>query len=166
MTTLRYLYFPGCQLNTRLPQYDLSVRTIMAQFDVTLYDREMNCCGYPVRHQDLTASVLAAARNLAVAAREGLAALKELELQDRERQIREAEATIEEMGERIFHLINSFLGALLDLLGGLLDLLGVLHGLADTHIDGDLGDARDFHHILVAKLLLQFLDHFITILIL
>ncbi|MGD9250900.1 MAG: CoB--CoM heterodisulfide reductase iron-sulfur subunit B family protein [Desulfobacterales bacterium] len=73
MTTLRYLYFPGCQLNTRLPQYDLSVRTIMAQFDVTLYDREMNCCGYPVRHQDLTASVLAAARNLAVAAREGLA---------------------------------------------------------------------------------------------
>ena len=73
MTSLRYLYFPGCQLSPRLPQYDLSVRAIMAQFDVALYEREMNCCGYPVRHQDLMASVLAAARNLAVAAREGLA---------------------------------------------------------------------------------------------
>ena len=73
MTSLRYLYFPGCQLTPRLPQYDRSVRAVMAQFDVALVDREMNCCGYPVRHQDLTASALAAARNLAVAAREGLA---------------------------------------------------------------------------------------------
>ncbi len=73
MRRRRYLYFPGCQLNARLPQYDRSVRTIMAQFDVMLDDREMNCCGYPVRHQDLTASVLAAARNLALAARKELA---------------------------------------------------------------------------------------------
>ena len=73
MPILRYLYFPGCQINTQLPQYDRSLRAIMAQLDVALDDREMNCCGYPVRHQDLTASVLAAARNLAVAARKGLA---------------------------------------------------------------------------------------------
>ena len=75
MTTLRYLYFPGCQLKPQMPQYDLSLRAVMAQFDVVLDDREMNCCGYPVRHRDMTASVLAAARILVLAAREGLALL-------------------------------------------------------------------------------------------
>ncbi len=73
MQTRRYLYFPGCKLEPFLPRYDRSTRRVMAALDVELVERELNCCGYPVRDQDPVASVLAAARNLALAAREGLA---------------------------------------------------------------------------------------------
>jgi heterodisulfide reductase subunit B len=34
--------------------------------------REFNCCGYPLRNSDLTAALLASARNLALAEREGV----------------------------------------------------------------------------------------------
>ncbi len=73
MTTGRYLYFPGCKLEPLLPRYDRSVRRIMAALGVELVARELNCCGYPFRDQDPFAAVLAAGRNLALAAREGLA---------------------------------------------------------------------------------------------
>lgn len=73
MRTTRYLYFPGCQINPALPQYGRSTRAVMAALDIELVDRELNCCGYPMRDQDLTASILAAARNLALTARAGLA---------------------------------------------------------------------------------------------
>lgn len=67
-----YLYFPGCKIAPFLPQYDTATRTVLAAFDVHLDHTELNCCGYPVRHQNLAASVLAAARNLALADRKGL----------------------------------------------------------------------------------------------
>jgi heterodisulfide reductase subunit B len=72
MHTTRYLYYQGCQIEPGLPHYDRSIRAVMAALDIELVDWEWNCCGYPMRSQDLVASVLAAARNLAVAAREGL----------------------------------------------------------------------------------------------
>ena len=72
MHAIRYLYFQGCQIEPFLPHYDRSIRAVMSALDIELVDWEWNCCGYPMRHQDLAASVLAAARNLAVTAREGL----------------------------------------------------------------------------------------------
>jgi heterodisulfide reductase subunit B len=70
-----YLYFPGCRIDPFLPQYGRATRAVMTALEIELVDRELNCCGYPARDQDLTASVLAAARNLALAAREGLSLL-------------------------------------------------------------------------------------------
>ncbi len=55
-----------------LPQYDLSIRTIMSRLNVDLVDIELNCCGYPVRHLDVTASLLSAARVMAIAKARGL----------------------------------------------------------------------------------------------
>ncbi len=73
MKTRRYLYFPGCKLEPFLPRYDRSVRRLMSALGVELVVQELSCCGYPFRDRDTAASVLAAARNMALAAREGLA---------------------------------------------------------------------------------------------
>ncbi len=67
-----YLYFPGCKLTPFLPQYDRATRAVLRAFDIHLDDTELNCCGYPVRHRNLAAAMLAAARNLAMADRVGL----------------------------------------------------------------------------------------------
>jgi heterodisulfide reductase subunit B len=72
MAMLRYLYFPGCKLTPFLPEYDRSTRAVLAALDIDLADTELNCCGYPVRHNDFTAAMLCGARVLAMAAREGL----------------------------------------------------------------------------------------------
>jgi heterodisulfide reductase subunit B len=72
MAPTTYLYFPGCKIAPFLPQYDTATRAVLSAFDIHLDHTELNCCGYPVRHQNLAASVLAAARNLAIADREGL----------------------------------------------------------------------------------------------
>jgi heterodisulfide reductase subunit B len=45
---------------------------VLDAFDIRLKHTELNCCGYPIRQQSLAASVLAAARNLAIAQRERL----------------------------------------------------------------------------------------------
>jgi heterodisulfide reductase subunit B len=75
MTALRYLYFPGCKIAPFLPQYDRSVRAVLNALDVGLVETELNCCGYPVRSIDFTASMLCAARILAKAAAMQLALL-------------------------------------------------------------------------------------------
>lgn len=71
MKTASYLYFPGCKIAPFLPHYDRSIRAVMAALGIALQDCELNCCGYPMRHQDWAASLLAAARNLALTARAG-----------------------------------------------------------------------------------------------
>jgi len=72
MAPTTYLYFPGCKISPFLPHYDTATRAVLGAFDIRLDNTELNCCGYPVRHQNVAASVLAAARNLAIADREGL----------------------------------------------------------------------------------------------
>ena len=67
-----YLYFPGCKLTPFLPQYDRATRAVLQAFGLRLDDTELNCCGYPVRQRNMAASMLAAARNLAIADRVGL----------------------------------------------------------------------------------------------
>ena len=68
----KYLYFPGCKIPSFLPQYDRSIRSVLNRFAIDLEDTELNCCGYPVRHRQMTAAVLSAARILAIAARKKL----------------------------------------------------------------------------------------------
>ncbi len=69
---MRFAYFPGCKIPHHLPQYGQSVRAVCAELDVELVDLEFNCCGWPVRHEDLLASAFSAARNLSLAFRAGL----------------------------------------------------------------------------------------------
>jgi len=75
MKQLTYLYFPGCKLMPFLPEYDRFTRSILAHLEIRLVDSELNCCGYPARHLDFTAAMLAGARILAVAAEKGLPVL-------------------------------------------------------------------------------------------
>jgi heterodisulfide reductase subunit B len=72
MADTTYLYFPGCKLTPFLPHYDTATRAVLGVFGIRLDRTELNCCGYPVRHQSLAASVLSAARNLAIADQKGL----------------------------------------------------------------------------------------------
>lgn len=72
MATRTYLYFPGCKINRFLSQYGTSTRAVLSKLDIALDETELNCCGYPVRHESFAASMTAAARNLAVAASKDL----------------------------------------------------------------------------------------------
>ncbi len=72
MTLPTYLYFPGCKINRFLPQYGVSTRAVMAELGIALDEAELNCCGYPVRHENFTAATVAGARNLAIAAAKGM----------------------------------------------------------------------------------------------
>lgn len=72
---MRYAFFPGCKIPFHLEQYGLATRAVLGALDVDLVDVEFNCCGYPVRHASFEAFVLSAARNMALAGREGLAIL-------------------------------------------------------------------------------------------
>ncbi len=64
---MKFAYFPGCKIPSYLPQYDISTRAVFDHLGITLTDIEFNCCGYPVRHRNFKASILAAARNMAIA---------------------------------------------------------------------------------------------------
>ena len=73
---MRYALFLGCQVPVHLTQYEASARAVLSRLGVGLVDiDQFNCCGYPLRNLDLQTSVLFAARNLALAARERLEVL-------------------------------------------------------------------------------------------
>ncbi len=68
---MKYALFLGCQIPAHLNQYEASARAVLSNLGVGLVDvKQFNCCGYPVRNLDLKTSVLFAARNLALAARD------------------------------------------------------------------------------------------------
>lgn len=69
---MKLLYFPGCKLTAQLPAYDRATRAVLDALSVALAEREMTCCGYPVRHQSFAAFLYSAARNLALAETQGL----------------------------------------------------------------------------------------------
>ena len=69
---MKLLYFPGCKIDAHLPAYDAATRAVLDGLTIELVDQEMNCCGYPVRHQNFTAFLYSAARNLALAEAWGL----------------------------------------------------------------------------------------------
>jgi len=70
---MKFALFLGCTIPARLTQYESSSRAVLANLGVELIDiKEFNCCGYPLRNIDFKASILASARNLALAEKEDL----------------------------------------------------------------------------------------------
>lgn len=69
---LRYAYFPGCKIPHYVPHYGLASRRVLDELGIKLVDLEFNCCGYPMSHLYYKSSLLAAARNLALAQTQGL----------------------------------------------------------------------------------------------
>jgi len=69
---MTYAFFLGCTIPARLRQYEISARAILSRLGVGVVDyREFSCCGYPLRNVDRKAFLLSAARNLAIAERDG-----------------------------------------------------------------------------------------------
>ena len=50
-------------------------------------------------------------------------------------------------------------------LDGVVEQLGVGLGLADAHVEGDLGDLRHFHHVAVAELAPELRDDLVEVLV-
>jgi len=70
---MRFALFIGCNIPARAKQYEISSRAVLGRLDVDLVDsRRFNCCGYPLRNVDQRSFLLSAAKNLAVAEKEGL----------------------------------------------------------------------------------------------
>ncbi len=69
---MRLAYFPGCKISFYLKSYGQAVEAVMAALGVTLVKLPFNCCGNPHRGKNLTASVLSAMKNLALAQHHGL----------------------------------------------------------------------------------------------
>ena len=70
---MKFALFLGCNIPARLTQYESSSKAVLGKLGVELVDiEEFNCCGYPLRNIDFKSSMLAAARNLALAEKENL----------------------------------------------------------------------------------------------
>jgi|SRR6056297_2421559 len=65
---MRYSLFIGCQIPSRVPQYETAARAVLGKLGVDLVDnKQFNCCGYPMRNVDKKSYLLSSARNLALA---------------------------------------------------------------------------------------------------
>jgi heterodisulfide reductase subunit B len=70
---MKFALFIGCNIPARLTQYESSAKAVLDKLDVDLVELDaFNCCGYPIKNIDHEAFVFSAARNLALAAKEGL----------------------------------------------------------------------------------------------
>lgn len=71
--SLEYVLFLGCTVPVRALNYELSARKVAERLGLHLSDIEaFSCCGYPVKSVSSYASLLMAARNLALAEERGL----------------------------------------------------------------------------------------------
>jgi heterodisulfide reductase subunit B len=70
---MKYTLFVGCNIPARVQRYERSARAVSAELGIDIHDnREFKCCGNPIRNTDQQTFVLMAARNLALAERQGL----------------------------------------------------------------------------------------------
>lgn len=70
MEALLYL---GCTVPIRNLNYELSSRMVAKAFGINFRDNEaLGCCGFPLKSMDVMSTILAAARNLAIAERDNL----------------------------------------------------------------------------------------------
>ena len=70
---MKYAIFRCCPTPIFLQYYEASTNAVLAKLGVTLIDiKAFNCCGYPLKGTDNKAHLLAAVRNLALAAGNGL----------------------------------------------------------------------------------------------
>jgi len=70
---IEYAFFLGCNIPARVSQYEDSARAVLENSGVKLIEiRDFSCCGYPLKNIDHKASILSAAKNLALAEKKGL----------------------------------------------------------------------------------------------
>ena len=70
---MKFALFLGCNIPARVKQYEMSSRAVFETLNIDIVDiDEFNCCGYPLRNMNYTSSLLSAARNMALAEKEGL----------------------------------------------------------------------------------------------
>ncbi len=69
---MRLAYFPGCKILYHHKDFGEASETLMKHLGVTLVRLPFNCCGNPARGKNLTASVLAAIKNICMAQEKGL----------------------------------------------------------------------------------------------
>jgi len=69
---MKYNLFLGCTIPIRGQNYEMSARKVAEILGMEFVDlEEFSCCGYPLKSTDTFASMLLAARNLAIAADDG-----------------------------------------------------------------------------------------------
>ncbi len=69
---MKFTLFVGCNIPARVQQYEIAARAVADKLGIELVDNpEFKCCGYPVQNTDNSTSLLMAARNLALAEKEG-----------------------------------------------------------------------------------------------
>jgi heterodisulfide reductase subunit B len=70
---MKFALFLGCNIPVRVQHYELSARAVLDRLDIEVVDdSEFKCCGNPIRNSDHKTFVLMAARNLALAEKQGL----------------------------------------------------------------------------------------------
>ena len=70
---MKYALFLGCSVPTRGMNYEISARTVAEKLGIEFADiPEFSCCGFPIRSVDQEAGFTMAARNLALAEKQGL----------------------------------------------------------------------------------------------
>jgi len=66
---VKYALFLGCTISIREQNYEMAAREVAKFLDIEINDLEdFSCCGFPIRSTNTEASLLIAARNLAIAA--------------------------------------------------------------------------------------------------
>jgi heterodisulfide reductase subunit B2 len=69
---MEYTLFVGCNIPARVPQYELSARAVLWKLGLNTHVLpEFGCCGYPMRNADFKTYLHFAARNLALAEKQG-----------------------------------------------------------------------------------------------
>ncbi|MDA8139550.1 MAG: CoB--CoM heterodisulfide reductase iron-sulfur subunit B family protein [Desulfobacteraceae bacterium] len=70
---MKFALFLGCNIPVRVPQYELAARAVLGLLGIEVIDlAEFKCCGNPIRNTDYKTFLFMAARNLALAQKEGL----------------------------------------------------------------------------------------------
>jgi len=70
---MKYALYPGCVMPTEQYAYEMSIREILPKLDVELIDlKNFSCCGEPVKSVNQMLTLTLAARNIAIAEKEGL----------------------------------------------------------------------------------------------
>jgi heterodisulfide reductase subunit B len=70
---MKFTLFLGCNIPARVQQYERSARAVSEKLGIEIADnREFKCCGNPIRNTDSETFILMAARNLALAEKQGL----------------------------------------------------------------------------------------------
>ncbi len=70
---MKFTLFLGCNIPARVQQYEDSAKAVLKKLNVEVADnKEFKCCGNPIRNTDEPTFIQMAARNLALAEKQGL----------------------------------------------------------------------------------------------